>query len=284
MTSHFQPTVARFRGVARLESAGAAAILLTVCAFGQTQEPRVAFEVASVKRAGPPQIGTGMRSLRDGIDYPNVTLRMCISNAYHVQDYQISAPSWMADERYDIVAKMPKSGDIRKISEMIQTLLADRFQLKLHVEKKDFPGYALVVSPDGPKFAKEGTDDDSKILAQLGGIPPQPLLLHKHLLTGGQQITGVHASMEYLARSLSMDMGYPVEDTTGLGGGYNFVIEMSREDMRNGMNARGPGREGEDPGVSIFSSIQSIGLKLRPEKKTLDLIVVDHAEKVPTPN
>jgi uncharacterized protein (TIGR03435 family) len=220
----------------------------------------------------------------NGIDYPNVTLRICIINAYHVEDYQISAPAWMADQRYDIVAKMPKSGDYRKIPEMIQSLLADRFQLKVHVEKKQFPGYALVVSPGGPKFSKRDDGDDTKILAQLGGIPPQPLLLLQPLLTGGQRITGAHATMKYLAGSLSMNMGYPVVDKTELNGSYNFEIEMSREDMRNGMKARGPGREGEEPGISIFSSIQSIGLKLRPEKQTLDLIVVDHAERIPTPN
>jgi uncharacterized protein (TIGR03435 family) len=205
-------------------------------------------------------------------------------NAYRVQDYQISAPDWMSDLRFDIVAKIPRSADPGKMPEMIRTLLAERFKLKIHVEQKEFSGYALVLGPGAPKLSKPGDEAEGKLPPELRDLPPQPLILHQILPTGGQRMTGVHATMTYLAQSLAGDMGYPVVDLTNLTGGYDFVVEMSREDMRNGVNAGARGPEGEDPGASVFSSIQGLGLRLRPHKIPLDLIVVDHAEKVPTEN
>jgi len=264
--------------------AGASVLLLSFWAFAQTAEERLSFEVASVKPAAPPVPGSGTRSRPDGIEFFSATLRYCIVYAYRLQDYQVSAPSWMADLHYDIVAKMPKSGRYQEMPEMLQTLLAERFKLKVHAEQKDFPGYALVVGPGGPKLSKPADGDTGKIVAKLGDIPPQPLLLHEHLPTGGQRVMGVQAGMGYLVRDLSLNLGCPVVDLTNLPGTYDFVLEMSREDMRNGLNAMVGGPAGEDPGVSIFSSVQGLGLRLKPHKSTLDVIVVDHAERVPTEN
>lgn len=259
----------------------ACAVLCLVCAaFGQGPLAP-AFEVASVKPSPPDRL-TNTRSTYNGIDYQGATLRLCLINAYRVGSYQISGPPWLDDLRYDIVAKMAPPVDPRKVSEMLQTLLAERFKLQIHREKKDFPGYALVVGPAGPKLSKPADGAVSAAEASLGQIPRQSLIFSEYLRTGGMRMRGEHATLAYLASNISLRLGCPVLDLTDLPGDYNFVLEFSRDDMRNGTGGMPPGEE--DAAVSVFSSIQTLGLKLKPQKVPLDLIVVDHAEKVPTEN
>src|SRR4029077_1098134 len=96
-----------------------------------------AFEVAKVR---PDKAGGDRHSLvfsPGGITFTNVTLRDCIIAAYVVKNFQISAPSQLTNERYDIVAKSTGPASEDQLREMLQGLLADRFQLKLHRETKE---------------------------------------------------------------------------------------------------------------------------------------------------
>src|SRR5579863_7894040 len=127
------------------------AILLTVAAYGQAPE----FEVASIKPSGPFLSGSGRVNLGLHIDGAQVTgsffsLKDYIGIAYRVRDYQISGPDWMASERFTISAKLPAGAPREKVPEMMQALLADRFQLKTHRDSKEFPVYALTVGKSGP--------------------------------------------------------------------------------------------------------------------------------------
>ena len=106
-------------------------LFLAGVAFGQTPAAPPSFEVASVQPA-PPQRRTATRTTRNGIDYQGVTLRFCIINAYRVKSFQISAPRWMDDLRYDIVAKASKAVKYDQWAPMFQTLLAERFKLRIH--------------------------------------------------------------------------------------------------------------------------------------------------------
>src|SRR5258708_40362887 len=85
-------------------------------AFAQTPEPLPSFEVASIKPAAPMQPGRMMIGTRGGpgtsdpgqMKFTNNSLRDLIQNAYDVKSYQITGPSWMETERFDILAKVPK--------------------------------------------------------------------------------------------------------------------------------------------------------------------------------
>ena len=106
---------------------------------------------------------------------------------------------------------------------------------------------------------------------------------------GGTRLIGEHASMDLLAQRLSMILGSPVVDLTNTPGSYDFVLEASKEDMRDGDTRIVEGEPASvnpeaSPGTSVFSSIQTLGLKLKRQKVPLDVIVVDQAEKVPVEN
>ena len=85
-------------------------------------------------------------------------MKNVLTNAYGVKGFQISGPGWLDSERYDIVAKLPRGATKAEFMVMLQNLLAERFKLTLHREKKDLPMYALVVGKNGPKL-KESVED-----------------------------------------------------------------------------------------------------------------------------
>src|ERR1700722_3983486 len=193
----------------------AALLFFTSCAdFAQTTAATPSFEVATIKPAAPPATsmgaGGGMRfAIRMGaqggpgtsdpgqITYSNLPLKNLLVNAFGVKTYQISGPAWIDTERFDIVAKVPQGATKDDVKLMLQNLLAERFKLTLHREKKDLPMYALVVAKRGPTMkesppddpnAKEAKDDDAaaeqkakqaladakQTMVRDGGMPPPP--------------------------------------------------------------------------------------------------------------
>jgi uncharacterized protein (TIGR03435 family) len=137
-----------------------------------------AFEVASIKpsnyQGGPLRVTA--RVDPDGINFSNVTARLCVQRAYGVKPYQVTGPEWTNTERYMIVAKAagPVSQDV--ILAMLQTLLADRFRLALHREQKEMAVYAMVVSKNGPKL--EVARDDGA--TQVGAVMATKLFSSGH--------------------------------------------------------------------------------------------------------
>src|SRR5208283_5325729 len=143
-----------------IHTACLAAMLVCISA-GQTGNP-LSFEVASVKLARPlvPGESRGTKRGIDRIELQYATLRNCIVYAYRVKDFQVSAPAWLDDLHYDIVAKGPAGTRPDHLQEMLQTLLAERFKLQIHRETKEVAGLALVVGKDGPKFEKAAQESE----------------------------------------------------------------------------------------------------------------------------
>jgi uncharacterized protein (TIGR03435 family) len=254
--------------------------LLVAGAFAQTTAP-LSFEVASVKPATPlkPGESRGTRFKRDGIDF-YTTLRYCISYAYGVKDYQVSAPSWLRDTTFEIIAKAPAGATREQFPEMIRTLLAERFKLQVHRETKDLDGFALVVTKDGPKLTPATAKPDSA-----GRV----FTFQTRMSPGGNGTIDYKAnSMAALARNLASLIGRPVLDETGLEGTYSLMLEYNQYDSAGGNAFRvvggTPPPPDAEPGVSIFTSIQKYGLKLEPRRVPGDVIVVDRIEKTPTEN
>src|SRR5690348_819493 len=119
---------------------------LAAAACAQSQAPdRIEFEVASIKPGDPLNPGSTMHSSPGGIDMRNTTLRNCILNAYHLNPYQVDGgPKWAESARFDIIAKIPSGARRDQIPQMMQSLLADRFQLQFHREVRNLPVYQLV--------------------------------------------------------------------------------------------------------------------------------------------
>ena len=134
---------------------------------------------------------------------------------------------------------------------MLRTLLADRFQLKAHVDMKEGPGYALVLSNKGAKFGE--TKDHEAYGVVSGGISEDQ--------ERPNWMRGTNASMAMLATRLEQRLRRLVLDQTGLKGEFDFKIFFADEG-------------------SLFSELQEqLGLKLVPTKVPLDYIVIDRAEK-----
>ncbi len=127
----------------------------TALALAQTAPP--AFEVASVKPADPQPMGKMMIGVgcdKQRCTYTNVNLKLLLSEAYKLKQNQISGPSWLDTERFDILAKIPDGVAETQVPAMLQALLAERFQMTLHKETRDTAIYALLVGKGGPKMEK----------------------------------------------------------------------------------------------------------------------------------
>ena len=173
----------------------------------------------------------------------------------------------MESDGFDIDAKAaePKATQAQ-FRQMIQSLLADRFQLKVHRSTKELSIYALVLAKNGPKLV-EAKNDDPEVSMRI---------------EGPGQMTGVKATMAMLATTLSRPLQRKVVDETGLKGDYNFKLQFVPE-----QNTSKPGDDGAIPpndGPSIFTALQEqLGLNLKATKGSVDVLVIDHAEK-PIPN
>src|ERR1700683_2496049 len=128
-------------------------ILLVGISFAQSPQ----FEVASLRPSAPTpdgQVSVGVHIDGSQVRVVSLSLRDYLAIAYRTKGNMISGPDWTGSERFDISATIPAGGTTAQLPEMFQALLADRFQVKLHKDKKEFPVYALLVGK-GPLKLKE---------------------------------------------------------------------------------------------------------------------------------
>jgi uncharacterized protein (TIGR03435 family) len=174
-----------------------------------------AFEVASIKPAAPD--ATKMDIRRDpagGIVLTNVNLRSLVMMAYQLQPFQLSGgPSWLRSRRFDIAAEAPPGAVKSQTWVMLQTLLADRFQLAIHRETRELPVFDLVVAKGGPRI-------------QPAQQPPGGA--NDFIQTFPDRMKARMVSMADLALVLSGTLRHQVIDRTGLDGRYDFDLEFLR--------------------------------------------------------
>lgn len=275
--------------------------------FAQAAPAHLEFEVASVKPAASlgvaQSVNIGIHI--DGAQFTctSYSLRDYIRFAYQVKAYQVIGPEWVGQERFEIKAKMPDGATRDNAPAMLQALLADRFKLKLHHDRKEFPVYALVAGKGGVRMKESAPDDATAGAARpainvnaqggAGGVGVD-LGGGSYFHFGDDKFEAGKLTMPRLADALSMFADRPVVDMTDVKGGYDFVLELSPEDYRamlirsainNGMVLPPQAmRALEASGDSLFSSVQLLGLKLEPRKAPLDVLVIDSADKTPTEN
>ena len=124
-------------------------LLASATLLAQTADPKLEFEVASVKpfSIGQTDAPVTLGARIDGAQarLVGLTMRDLLAMAYRIKIYQLSGPEWMGSERYDINAKMPAGVAPDKLPEMTQSLLGERFGLKIHREKKEMAVYVLLM-------------------------------------------------------------------------------------------------------------------------------------------
>jgi uncharacterized protein (TIGR03435 family) len=268
--------------------------------------------------AGKLHMGMKVDAVR--VDIGNFPLMQLICKAYDVKSYQVSGPAWLlTGQKFDIVANLPHGATKEQVPQMLQALLAERFKLTIHRDTKEHAVYAMVVGKAGVKMKESEAD-----AALPDGSAPNPAVTGSSSVSISQTKGGAVVSdgqgkqqkmsvspdgkmmrmeaskitMAELAEGLSPISDHPIVDMTGLKGNYQVTLEISMQEIMAAARAAGaaipaapgggdagkPADAASDPGGSIFTAIQTLGLKLEPRKAPLAMIVVDRVEKMPTEN
>lgn len=243
------------------------------------------FEVATIKPSQRGALG-GLVIRPEGDDRfvaKNATVKSLIEFAYTTDsDRQIVGLSgWMSSERYDInakvgdaeVAAMLKLPPTRRMDPyrlMQQSLLADRFNLKVHFETRQLPIYALVVAKGGPKLRASEMDsaDPAKTLK------PRSLRIMKPGSAVGVGVTiGMLAEILERQAELGGGQGRTVADKTNLHGLYDWTLHWTPLQVQ-------PGEAPNDSNwPSLFTALQEqLGLMLEPAKAQVEVVVIDHIQ------
>lgn len=236
---------------------------------------------------------------------PRMPFSILIKQAYGLQDDQISGPAWMSDgfnNGYEVAATMPTTTTRQQYCGMLRNLLAERFHLTMHREAQGRPGYELVVAKGGSKLKKfngatestEGSDAAPLEAGQFPRLPPTGLYGSK---ISGSPLSGVmrmsyRGPLSSFANGIAPFVGWTtgstgpgapmprVSDKTGLDGNYEIHLAFS------GPQPEGAGVASVDSAPNIFDAVvQQLGLKLQKVKDvSVDVVVIDHADRTPTKN
>ena len=279
----------------------------------QTAPTPLTFEVASVKPSAPDAAGGGrfpmmretMRQMMRNNRQPglipmtdpgrvrleNWALLDLIAAAYRVPATQVFGPSWLADQAFDIEAKMPGGTQKEQLNAMLQSLLEERFGLKVHRESQTKSGFALVVGKSGPKLKpaepppvptpgltgeEQKAKDKEQAQQQTDAMMKRMQERIQENRENGTPLGGISSASfdsitsEELAARLVKFAEAPVIDQTGLTGKYSVSIETWKSP--------------DVPGGTVFDAVEKLGLKLEPRKITVETVVVDQVSKTPTAN
>jgi uncharacterized protein (TIGR03435 family) len=254
---------------------------LACAAYGQTVAAPE-FEVASVR---PSALGglifnhTPTLDVEPGhnLQFQNVLLRDLITLAYGVGLREIVAPTWLHDPagesndspRFNIIAKVPADASKAQIPLMLRKLLAERFKLELHHEQRELQVFAMEVAKGGPKLqeAAAGRGDPGCSRGML--TKPELRIV---AACRGVSTADLAQQLQTLAPGYFGDAA--IVNKTGLTGVYDLDLEWIRIQEANA----GVG------GPTIFTSLQKLGLRLDKRREAVDVLVIDHCEKLPTDN
>ena len=245
--------------------------------FPQDQpEKQLSFEVATVKPSTPESGPMAIRRTSGQFSTSNTSLPFLIRWAYDVdEDRLVGIPRGLESTAFDILAKIPKDEKLipgQTLRLMMQSLLSERFNLRVHRETRELTSYALVVDKDGPKvnFVDIGE-----------GIGQNPFSMTNRGHLAGKKVTA-----DMLAKVLAAQLHRPVEDATGLKKPFDFVLDWMPEGADFTAIQESPlALENSGNRSSIFTAIrEQLGFRLNSRKSMAEVIVIDHVDKMPTAN
>jgi uncharacterized protein (TIGR03435 family) len=235
--------------------------------WGQEGVGELRFEAASVRlhTAASPSTGrSGIEETPGLVRVENLSLHALIASAFGVRTSQIDGPKWLDDVSVDISAKPPSGFNHGQLQPLLRNLLIERFKLATHEESKETPGFALVIAKGGPKL--------HEAMQPRGYFTARPGLIEE-----------VRATMPELAGALGRVLGLPVVDKTGLTMAFEIKVEWTPDQMA----LTGPDeKQGPtEQGLSLFAAVQEqLGLRLQVQKVPVDVVFIDHMERVPAEN
>jgi uncharacterized protein (TIGR03435 family) len=268
------------------------------------------FDVASVRPfvPAPGQVAAGLHFDGAQVRGVGLSLRDYLATAYRTKATLISGPDWTATERYNITATLPGGSSKAQVPEMLQALLADRFEVKLHNEKKEYPIFALVLAKGPPKLKELPPDpNEDKVndepvgmanvatIAAVGNGVSVQYARGASITVGNNRIEVTKLPLWVFCRNLERYSDRQIIDMTGLTGAYTFVVDVMPEDfmamMTRSAVLRGANLPAEaqklldtSPPSAIGDALEQVGLKLEQRRAPLDILVIDSALKTPTAN
>lgn len=251
-----------------------AALLALSLPPGRAQSP--AFEVASItpcKPGTPEPPGEHMGIAQ--FTYPGgrfrasaTTVKFLLEWAYGIQPSQhAGGPAWLETERYDIVAKAQGEASDEQMKLMAQTLLTERFQLKIHRESRNISVYVIGTGKAVPKLspAKDGETHSVRFAPRM----------NTDQKISSYHIIATRFSLSQLDDTFSRQLGRPIVNQTGLEGEYDFELELTPDESRPSPT---------DPAFLLSALRDQIGLTVKSEKIPMDILVIDSAEKAAAGN
>jgi uncharacterized protein (TIGR03435 family) len=248
-------------------------VLSILCAPAHIQG--ASFEVASLKpNVSASDVMAILPPAGGRFTANNVSLGVLTAIAYDVRGFQISGlPGWAWSEKYDLVAKAEGNPRREEFLAMLQALLEDRFQLRLHREIKAMKGYALIQDKRGGKPLKvherDCGPDSSKDGKVCGGFA-----------INVSSLDGTRVDMKQLASTLAQqrDVGRPVADKTGIAGVYDVHLQWSA--ARSIAPATQSQGLAVDDSVSLFTALrEQLGMRLEPDTIETEVLIVDQARR-----
>lgn len=258
----------------RVIGASAIAVIAVSWVLAQPLTERPAFAVASIRAYAtgapfPTGGSDGLKVSPDGVAWRYTRLLFCLAWAYDIPG-DVFGPEWIKD-RYDIIAKASGPVPEAELKLMAQTLMEERFKLKVHRELKELPAVVLIVAKGGAKNLRRAEASD----------PP------KHETAGGKLV--FQGTMSSFAHHLDNRAPYGVServvDQTGITGSFNLTLNVGDFDVNDPVF----GGNYEEMKSAAFSSLSAalekqFGLRLEHRKVPLESLVVDSGNKVPTEN
>jgi uncharacterized protein (TIGR03435 family) len=271
------------------------------------------FEVASVKPAGPkhdgPSVYRGGPGTADPerITFERIGLLSMILYAYSPPgnynglrslDFdQVSGPPWLNTELFFVDAKVPAGTTKEQLMLMWQGLLAERFHLKLHFTTKEFTVYELTVAKNGPKLKKAG-EAPQKLEPGFRLPPPGAKFASSFGPPRNARLTFRDASVTDLIGQLRWPLSEQgaqayantftlgkVVDKTGLDGSYDFTFEYAGLPNAGGSHPPPLPDDQTDTAPFLAEALKAqLGLQLEEKKAKLDMLVIDHVDRIPTEN
>jgi uncharacterized protein (TIGR03435 family) len=235
------------------------------------------FEVATIKPSDPNRPGWGITVNRSGMfNTLNTNLSDLIKFAYDMHPKQvIGAPAWMDSDKFVISAKpdVPGMPSVNQMKVMLQKLLADRFNLKFHHDKKELSVYAITVAKGGEKIKKE--ENSTLPIPGFGGLPQRGFNVRNATIA------------EFASVMQAQFMEQPVVDQTGLGDTrYSFVLKWTPDPSQSRGFGGGPSPDGPPPvpdpdaPPDLYAAMQQqLGLKMGTTKAPVDVMVIDKVDK-----
>lgn len=244
--------------------------------YGASSKPALRYDIISIKPADPNHRGRSIGGTDDTFSAVNVNIELLIENAYGLrQDYIHGIPPSIDDKHFDIIAKITEASPdaLKRITgnerrAMLQSLLADRFHLKVHESTKVMAVFALTQAKGGSKFTTGTSTKLTNAKMAVGSI-----------VVNNGELTAHAVPMSSLIGALTGVVQKNIVDQSNLAGVYDFHLKWNPNQDMSGMEYADPSGMPTEGMPSIFTALQEqLGLKLVPTKAPVTILMVDHVE------